>query len=184
LSCTSYEVPAEDDQGLPSWVPDWSLSVDRVPFVAEPVPFEAGGKTTTDIQLSLDAKILTLRGKLLSHLERTTKSQLLDHLNEVEEDPSYWPTAWLCSAQIARSRLEWLKDCYEVAFGPDCTTPELYSSPAYSTFLRILTCDMDYAGRTPSDETMAWFKQMCANLPDIVNIMNRCYRAVDATGIS
>ncbi|PMD15981.1 hypothetical protein NA56DRAFT_732081 [Hyaloscypha hepaticicola] len=79
LSATNYT----DDVAqviLPTWVPDWSRPVDRVPFEVVGATFNAGGTTIRRLDSSCDSKLLKIDGKKVSSIGRLGTTRI----NELE----------------------------------------------------------------------------------------------------
>jgi hypothetical protein len=68
MSCTTHNA-LSDSLKLPSWVPNWSLPPDYVPYVANRGDFAAAGESLARTRLSAAGDALIIGGRILSNVE-------------------------------------------------------------------------------------------------------------------
>jgi hypothetical protein len=173
LSCTTHNAKP-DSLKLPSWVPNWSLPADYVPFVVNRSDFAAAGGTEAQAQLSAAGDVLTVSGKILSHIQAIGRLDGNSTQNSVPEDLSMQEHLALM-VSLLKEKLQWLDECYSMAFKSDVYSPaDFYNKPMKTYFVESLLCDgKGFSGHSISTDFAAQFTSYHADSKRVVMILDK-----------
>ena len=157
LSCTTHNAKP-DSLKLPSWVPNWSLPADCIPFVANRTDFAVAGGTESRAQLSAAGDVLTVSGKILSHIDAIGRLDGNITPDSVREDMSMQEHLALV-VSLLKERLQWLEECHSMAFKSDvCPPVDFYNRPMKTAFVESLLCDgKGFSGHSASTDFATQF---------------------------
>jgi hypothetical protein len=147
LGCTTY-IDDNPQLPLPSWVPDWTRTVDRIPFGMLEDVFSASRDSSPSLRVSPDYKVLAIKGKVACSIQRLGSMILRGHERLIRSENS----------QLQRDSIDWywdwLSDMHAVAFGDDqIFSPAFFQSESYRLFCRALCCGIDQLDEHPPLKT-------------------------------